>query len=283
MSNTTPAKKVRPVDAGHDHVLLRDTVLWLLARRSKTVSASAIQRGMRVGFAKAGRLLELLADAGVIERSARSLYVVLFDRGATDSVLAALDGCGDRDEAAGAGLEEVALHLTTHRDDGVRNVLLADARIPAAPGRNRETAIARMLWNAAADTEAKFAFRAAEPLAQLDLGLLMEAMAGPQYCVCTDTSRCAVHAHVHDNLDTVRRLLRAALRPRTGHLDDLALAIDYAVRRLHYPISIGGEECCRACSAADGTDLVRVPWECPTIRAVNEVLAGVAGGTETPR
>ncbi|MGP4027159.1 hypothetical protein [Actinomadura sp. 3N407] len=276
-NNTTPAPKVRRVDAGHDKDLLVDTVRWLLNRRSKTVRASDIQRGIRVGFAKAGRLLNLLDDAGIVELGARSVYTVRFDKDATAGVLAALATAAT---AAEEVLEDVELQMTTHRGDGVHSLKLGAATVPVEPGQDRERALVRLLWSTAADREARYTFRTGDRLAQLDLGLLLDALV-MNSCVCTESARCSVHAHVLDNLDTVRLLLRAAMRPTAADGPAGALIVDQAVRQVHYPVSMGGTRYCEGCCRL--ADVWTVEWECPTIRAVNETLAALSDEEKTPR
>lgn len=79
---------VRPVDAGADLELLCDAARAVVA--SQVASAVFLQRKIRVGFGKAGRLLGLLEDAGVIRRAEAKRWDVLVAAAQADTVVAIL-------------------------------------------------------------------------------------------------------------------------------------------------------------------------------------------------
>ena len=56
--------EMKRVDVGYDGRLFLDTARMVIDRQ--WASADLIQRRVRVGFVKAGRLMELLEDAGVV-------------------------------------------------------------------------------------------------------------------------------------------------------------------------------------------------------------------------
>lgn len=82
---------VRNVDAGTDRSMLLDAARVAIGRPK--VSPDMIQRRVRVGFAKAGRLLILLEEAGVIGPWAvGGSHDVLVSASQRDAVLALLAG-----------------------------------------------------------------------------------------------------------------------------------------------------------------------------------------------
>ncbi|MEV4672695.1 DNA translocase FtsK [Actinomadura sp. NPDC049382] len=82
---------LRKVDVGSDRSLFLDAAR--MAIHWQRASADLIQRRVRVGFVKAGRLLDLLEDAGVVGAANGRPYgqrEVLVPRGERDAALAEL-------------------------------------------------------------------------------------------------------------------------------------------------------------------------------------------------
>ena len=79
---------------GHDLDLFLDTARLVITRRwwsgrpITVISQTLIQRHIRVGFAKAGKLLLLLEDFGIIARSGRFEYTFAVEPSDLDAKLA---------------------------------------------------------------------------------------------------------------------------------------------------------------------------------------------------
>jgi hypothetical protein len=87
----TAVPELRQVDVGYDGKLLLDAARMVIDRQH--ASRALIQRRVRVGFAKAGRLIDLLEEAGVIgpaTADASGAREVLVPRAERDAALAQL-------------------------------------------------------------------------------------------------------------------------------------------------------------------------------------------------
>ncbi len=79
---------ITPVDSGEDRSMLLDAARVVI--KAQAASFTLMQRRVRVGAAKAGRLLELLEDAGVIRRTGSGPYEVLVPKSRLDEAIATL-------------------------------------------------------------------------------------------------------------------------------------------------------------------------------------------------
>ena len=102
------------MEIGYDLDLLLDAARLVIngrtwpgwtGRQLRVIDQAAVQRHVRVGFAKAGRLLLLLEDFGIITRSGRNVFACTVERGDLEAALAEIRTAHDVEKAVREQME----------------------------------------------------------------------------------------------------------------------------------------------------------------------------------